>query len=141
MNTRGPQRTEGYSQVRTLFDAKLGDTASLTHRHMQEGVTGLKALGVRDLTYKMIFMAGAVAPSEAKSGAINVRDEDATSESVVAELTESQRKELVEMKDDPRVSDSLTSIPSVGDLFDDVLRSCPGLRKNCTVHCTYHFRP
>eukprot|EP00037_Helgoeca_nana_P024226 m.256595 g.256595 ORF g.256595 m.256595 type:complete len:833 (-) comp26577_c0_seq1:55-2553(-) len=86
MNTRGPQRTEGYSS---------------------EGVTGLKALGVRDLTYKMLFMAGSVAPAEKKSGAINVRDESATSESVVAELSESQRQELVEMKDDPKVYEKL----------------------------------
>jgi hypothetical protein len=48
-------------------------------------------------------MAGSVAPAEKKSGAINVRDESATSESVVAELSESQRQELVEMKDDPKV--------------------------------------
>mmetsp|Transcript_8543 Transcript_8543/g.21988 ORF Transcript_8543/g.21988 Transcript_8543/m.21988 type:complete len:840 (-) Transcript_8543:35-2554(-) len=86
LNTRGPQRTEGYSQ---------------------EGVTGLKTLGVRDLTYKMIFMAGSVAPAEKKAGSINVRDEAATSESVVAELTEAQRKELVEMKDDVKVYEKL----------------------------------
>eukprot|EP00038_Savillea_parva_P001925 m.108533 g.108533 ORF g.108533 m.108533 type:complete len:903 (+) comp10660_c1_seq5:25-2733(+) len=86
MGNKGHNRTEGYSQ---------------------EGVTGLKTLGVRDLTYKMIFMAGSVAPAEKKAGSINVRDEEATSESVVAELTESQRKELVEMKDDPKVYEKL----------------------------------
>jgi hypothetical protein len=55
----------------------------------------------------MIFMASAVAPAEKKAGAINVRDEQATTVSVVAELTEGQRKELVDMKDDPNIYDKL----------------------------------
>jgi hypothetical protein len=69
LNTRGGQR-EGYSQ---------------------EGVTGLKNLGVRDLTYKLIFVASAVNPLDVKMGAVNVRDEGATTQSVVAELTEQER--------------------------------------------------
>ena len=69
LQTRGTQR-EGYSQ---------------------EGVTGLKNLGVRDLTYKMVFLGSTVSPLDSRLGAINVRDETATTESVVKELTQSER--------------------------------------------------
>ena len=93
MNTRGNQR-EGYSQ---------------------DGVTGLKALGVRDLQYKLVFLASAVLPSDSKLGIVNIREEDATPESVVGELTEAEREELIAMKDDPKIYDKLASsiAPSV----------------------------
>lgn len=90
MQTRGSQRrdTAGYSQ---------------------EGVTGLKALGVRDLTYKLAFLGSTVQPADHKEGVINVRDEEATPESVVDELTDAEREELIAMKDDPKVYDKLAS--------------------------------
>jgi DNA replication licensing factor MCM6 len=87
LQTRGGQR-EGYSQ---------------------EGITGLKNLGVRDLTYKMVFLGGTVSPLDGKLGAVNVRDEAATTASVVNELTEQERLELIAMKDDPKIYDKLAS--------------------------------
>jgi DNA replication licensing factor MCM6 len=85
MSSRGPQR-QGYSS---------------------EGVTGLKKLGVRDLPYKLAFLGSTVLPSDHASGMINIRDEEATPEKVVAELTEEEREELIKMKDDPDIYDKI----------------------------------
>src|ERR1700722_6396754 len=38
-----------------------------------DGVTGLKSLGVRDLTYKLAFLASMVQPSTATLGMVNIR--------------------------------------------------------------------
>lgn len=38
-----------------------------------DGVTGLKSLGVRDLTYKLAFLASMVQPSTTTSGMVNIR--------------------------------------------------------------------
>ena len=51
--------------------------------YSQEGVTGLKALGVRDLTYKLAFLAISVNSADNTVGNVNVRDEDATTDSVI----------------------------------------------------------
>lgn len=85
MSSRGSQR-EGYSS---------------------EGVTGLKKLGVRDLPYKLAFLGATVLPADQAHGVINIREEDATPEKVVAELTEAEREELIAMKDDPQVYDKI----------------------------------
>eukprot|EP00039_Didymoeca_costata_P026696 m.16429 g.16429 ORF g.16429 m.16429 type:complete len:833 (-) comp5697_c0_seq1:163-2661(-) len=87
MSTRGPQRN-GYSQ---------------------EGVTGLQSLGVRDLPYRLAFLASTVVPTDNKQGLVNVRDELATAENVVAELTEAEREELIAMKDDPKIYDKIAN--------------------------------
>jgi len=70
---------------------------------------------VRDLQYKLVFLASTVMPSDAKLGIVNVREENATPESVVAELTEAEREELISMKDDPKIYDKIASsiAPSV----------------------------
>ena len=76
--------------------------------YSQEGVTGLKSLGVRDLTYKLNFLATTVQPADARLGIINVRDEEATPEKVVEELSEAEREELIAMKDDGHPNESIT---------------------------------
>ncbi|WFD32979.1 DNA helicase [Malassezia sp. CBS 17886] len=62
-----------------------------------EGVTGLKALGVRDLTYKTAFLACMVQNSDARTDTLagTVDDEDA--EQVLDGLTEAEREELEAM--------------------------------------------
>ena len=71
--------------------------------YAEDGVTGLKSLGVRDLTYKLAFLGGMVQASDVGTGVANVRDEDATTESVVAEMTEEERQEILDMKSDPHL--------------------------------------
>ena len=44
-------------------------------RNPTEGVSGLKQLGVRELTYKLAFLASSVQPAEARSGVVSIRDD------------------------------------------------------------------
>ena len=52
----------------------------------------LQALGVRDLSYKLAFLASMAQQADQRAGQVNVRDEDATLDSVVAEMSEAERK-------------------------------------------------
>ncbi|EDQ89507.1 uncharacterized protein MONBRDRAFT_25214 [Monosiga brevicollis MX1] len=69
--------------------------------YSEEGITGLKALGVRDLTYRMAFLATTVQQEGAETGVVNIRDEHATIQSIVAEFTEEERQKVLQMKEDP----------------------------------------
>ena len=44
-------------------------------RNPTEGVSGLKALGVRELTYKLAFLASSVQPAESRLGLVSIRDD------------------------------------------------------------------
>jgi DNA replication licensing factor MCM6 len=78
----------------------------------QEGVTGLKVLGVRDLTYKLVFVGSFVQNTEMKN-ALNALhdlddDEDLT-ERLVRQFTEKQILEIQEMKNDRRLYQKLAN--------------------------------
>ncbi len=70
--------------VRRSRDARVGETYS--------GVTGLKALGVRDLTYKMYFLASYV--NTLDSSLENAENEDEAAEG----LTDQERDQIQKMK-------------------------------------------
>lgn len=74
-----------------------------------EGVRGLKALGVRDLTYRMAFLACHIQPATpGLDGAGFNRDNvDATLEQMQKEMTPAEWRKLVEMTKDPRLYDNL----------------------------------
>ena len=57
-------------------------------RNPTEGVTGLNALGTRDLTYKLAFLAASVQPAEARFGYVSIRDDsdEAILESFTAQV-------------------------------------------------------
>ncbi|KNC96457.1 MCM DNA helicase complex subunit MCM6 [Spizellomyces punctatus DAOM BR117] len=78
----------------------------------QDGVTGLKALGVRDLTYKMTFLGCFVRPAEAKSSLSALHDlfesEDAES-AVLAQFTPEELEELQRMQSDRLVYQKLVN--------------------------------
>jgi len=44
-------------------------------RNPTEGVTGLKALGCRELTYRLIFLAVSIQPAELQAGFMNIRED------------------------------------------------------------------
>ena len=87
------------------------------------GVRGLKALGVRELTYRTCFVANCVLPADAlprvasaansraiasilfgsKSAASSLENHEPSAEEVVMELTRAERNEIREMKADPRL--------------------------------------
>jgi DNA replication licensing factor MCM6 len=66
-----------------------------------EGVTGLKSLGVRDLNYKMIFIANNVLFTENRFGAINIRDDD--EKEILENMTESEKSEILAIKAEPNL--------------------------------------
>eukprot|EP01147_Barroeca_monosierra_P008323 gene8323-869_t len=76
--------------------------------YTEQGITGLRALGVRDLTYKLSFLATTVQPQDIKFGIVNIRDEGASTESVIAEMTEEERKKILFMKEDPDLYRKMT---------------------------------
>jgi len=39
-----------------------------------DGVTGLKELGVRDMSYKLVFLCNSVHSSDSKTGFSNIKD-------------------------------------------------------------------
>ena len=42
-------------------------------RNPTEGIAGLKSLGVRDLTYRLSFLASSAQPAESRFGYVNIR--------------------------------------------------------------------
>ncbi|KAI8063119.1 MCM2/3/5 family-domain-containing protein [Thamnidium elegans] len=78
------------------------DTTSRTNEGVSsEGVTGLKALGVRDLTYKLSFLACMVQPANHnKANGSNLHGEDTTDEDqrdVYNDFSEQEIRELHDM--------------------------------------------
>ena len=87
------------------------------------GVRGLKALGVRELTYRTCFIASSVLPTEALSRAANANNHNTasllfgaqaleshepSSEEVALEFTREQREEIRRMKDSPKLFDQVS---------------------------------
>lgn len=87
------------------------------------GVSGLKALGVRELTYRTCFVASCVMPAEALArlsasansqaiasllfGSQSLENHEPSAEEVVMEFTRSERNEIREMKANPRLYEQL----------------------------------
>lgn len=71
------------------------------------GVSGLKALGVRDLTYKLAFLATSVRPQHSPIGETTAREDGEDMEddekTVLKEFSHEQRARIVEMTTSPKV--------------------------------------
>eukprot|EP00824_Muranothrix_gubernata_P004390 TRINITY_DN1556_c1_g1_i1.p1 TRINITY_DN1556_c1_g1~~TRINITY_DN1556_c1_g1_i1.p1 ORF type:complete len:831 (+),score=204.27 TRINITY_DN1556_c1_g1_i1:41-2494(+) len=67
-----------------------------------DGVSGLKQLGVRELTYKLIFLASSVQPVDARFGVVDIRDKD-NEEDVESQFTPEEREEINRMNGQPRL--------------------------------------
>jgi len=65
-----------------------------------EGVRGLKTLGVRDLTYKLAFLACTVTPNNSKLGGVTFREEDMTAESLKKQMSEEEWQTVYDMSQD-----------------------------------------
>lgn len=71
-----------------------------------EGVTGAKQFGVRELVYRMAFLACHVAPADAKPGSAVLRSEeedDEPMEVLLQSFTKEEREQIKEMKNQPRL--------------------------------------
>ncbi|MEW5303285.1 MAG: hypothetical protein WDW36_005991 [Sanguina aurantia] len=69
-----------------------------------EGVMGMKSLGARELTYRLMFIACGAAPADQVRGQINIRsDEHLTSEMVLEAYPEDKRAEVLAMSRDVNI--------------------------------------
>ncbi|KAJ8307403.1 hypothetical protein KUTeg_015487 [Tegillarca granosa] len=65
-----------------------------------EGVRGLKALGVRDLTYRLAFLACTVTSSNPRFGGKEMREEDITAETIKKQMTDEEWQKVYEMRNE-----------------------------------------
>lgn len=87
-----------------------GARAESSARHKgeeSEGVTGLKALGVRDLCYRLAFLACSVTPTNPKFGGKEVRGEEPTAESIKRQMTDLEWNKVYEMARDKNLYQNL----------------------------------
>ncbi|KAI1902124.1 hypothetical protein AGOR_G00041480 [Albula goreensis] len=74
-----------------------------------DGIQGLKALGVRDLSYRLAFLACHVAPTNPRFGGKELRQEDQTAESVKNQMTVQEWEKVFEMSQDKNLYHHLCS--------------------------------
>ncbi|XP_077993702.1 zygotic DNA replication licensing factor mcm6-B-like [Glandiceps talaboti] len=72
-----------------------------------EGVRGLKALGVRDLNYRLAYLACNVEPTNPKFGGKDMRGDDLTAESIKKQMTEQEWQKVYEMSRDKNLYHNL----------------------------------
>ena len=72
-----------------------------------DGITGLKVLGLRDMTYKLNFLACTSQSTVNKDNRVDIRL-DSTKEETVNEFTDEERKRIIEMSQDERIYKNMT---------------------------------
>ncbi|XP_072297164.1 DNA replication licensing factor MCM6 isoform X2 [Eucyclogobius newberryi] len=72
-----------------------------------EGLRGLKALGVRELSYRLAFLACNVAATNPRFGGKELREEDQTAESIKSQMTEKEWEKVFEMSQDKNLYHNL----------------------------------
>ena len=120
-------------ELRNNF-CSAGARAESSARHKQgetthlEGIRGLKALGVRDLTYRMAFLACHIEPTVQRAGAGGMlRYEDMTAEELKKALLPGDLEKLSQMSEDPALYDKLihSMFPTIhGIILKNVLLVC-----------------
>lgn len=72
-----------------------------------DGLRGLKALGVRELSYRLAFLACNVAPTNPRFGGKELREEEQTAESIKSQMTEKEWEKVFEMSQDKNLYHNL----------------------------------
>lgn len=72
-----------------------------------EGLRGLKALGVRELSYRLAFLACHVSPTNPRFGGKELRDEDQTAESIKSQMSVQEWEKVFEMSQDKNLYHNL----------------------------------
>ena len=75
-------------------------------RNPTEGVHGLKSLGVRELTYRMAFLASSVQPAEARLGLVSIRDDP---DEASAHFTQAEKELIYRMRNDKNIYHKLAA--------------------------------
>lgn len=74
-----------------------------------EGLTGLKALGARDLNYRLAFLACSVRPTNPRFGGKYWNEDELTPEWAKEHMTEEELEKIATMTEDPNLYMNLTS--------------------------------
>jgi len=83
---------------------KSGPSAAGRADALGDGVTGLRQLGARELTYRLVFSASTVRPAQQRDGMVSVREAEAlTPEQVLAEYSDRDVRELEAMRRSPTI--------------------------------------
>ncbi|XP_011303626.1 DNA replication licensing factor Mcm6 [Fopius arisanus] len=96
-----------------------GTKAEISSRHKAgdqgEGVRGLKALGVRELNYRLSFLACSVTATSLRFGGTEMAMEEISQEMMKRQMTESEWNKVYEMSRDKNLYDNLVAslFPSI----------------------------
>ncbi|KAK3908270.1 DNA replication licensing factor Mcm6 [Frankliniella fusca] len=100
--------------------ANPGTRAEISSRHkggesQPEGVRGLKSLGVRDLNYRMAFLACSVASSNTRFGGIDQLGEEMSAELMKKHMSDAEWDKVYEMSRDRHLYTNLVNslFPSI----------------------------
>jgi len=74
-----------------------------------DGVRGLKSLGVRDLTYRLAFLACSVASTNPQFGGKDLVGDDITADIIKKQMTETEWHKIYEMSQDRNLYNNLVS--------------------------------
>ncbi|XP_073532721.1 maternal DNA replication licensing factor mcm6 [Phyllobates terribilis] len=93
----------------SVGDARMETGAKVTggERVNAEGIQGLKALGVRDLSYRLAFLACHVGATKPHFGGKDLREEDQTAESIKNQMTVQEWEKVFEMSQDKNLYHNL----------------------------------
>ena len=102
---------------------ELGSGQAAQKRGQSEGISGLRSFGVRELFYRMVFVAHSVvsttdpgaagdptasAATNGQAGSVNIRGDD-NDEDVLEQFTTEERRDISKMARDPNVYDKFVS--------------------------------
>ncbi|XP_017871896.1 PREDICTED: DNA replication licensing factor Mcm6 [Drosophila arizonae] len=96
-----------------------GTRAEMGSRHKPgeggDGITGLKALGVRELNYRMAFLACSVQATTARFGGTDLPMSEVTAEDMKKQMTDAEWQKIYEMSKDRNLYQNLISslFPSI----------------------------
>ena len=85
--------------------ARVGESATGVGARSEDpgGVSGLRSLGVRELNYRLAFVAQSVQTTEARSGKHSVRGDEEGELNVAADFSAQERQEILAMRSEPRL--------------------------------------
>uniref|UniRef100_A0A8C6Y2A8 DNA replication licensing factor MCM6 n=1 Tax=Naja naja TaxID=35670 RepID=A0A8C6Y2A8_NAJNA len=87
--------------------AETGSRVTGKEGYETEGIRGLRALGVRELSYKLVFLACYVAPTNPRFGGKELRDEEQTAESIKNQMSVMEWEKVFEMSQDKNLYHNL----------------------------------
>ncbi|XP_075127222.1 maternal DNA replication licensing factor mcm6 isoform X1 [Leptodactylus fuscus] len=93
----------------SVGDARMETGAKITgpEGFNTDGVQGLKALGVRDLSYRLAFLACHVGATNPRFGGKDLREEDQTAEGIKNQMTVQEWEKVFEMSQDKNLYHNL----------------------------------